>query len=254
MKRYFHNITNGIKTVFEGMSISLASMFVRPVTIQYPDVDVSSPEALMKDYKGPLSGMPENYRGILDVEMDICTACGLCQKACPIDCIVIDAVKCDKTKVTGTSGKESVKTRTSARFDIDIGKCMFCGLCVAPCPTGAIRHTNEFEMNMDNLDDLVKRFVSPEESKQVTERANELEAEAKRLKAEKAAAAKAKKEAEAKAKAEEEAKAKAAGADKETAEQAEPKKEATNSNETKVKVAVKTAEAKPESIQEGAAE
>jgi len=256
MTKYFHNFTNGIKTVFEGMSISLASMFIAPVTVPYPDVDVSSPESLRKGYSGPLSGVPANYRGILHVEMDICTACGLCQKACPIDCIIIDAVKCDKIKVTGTSGKEAVKTRTSARFDIDIGKCMFCGLCVMPCPTGAIRHTPEFEFNQDNLDDLVKRFVPAEEKVTVLARAEELAAEDKRKKAEKAAAKKAKAAAEAEAKGETadekaekpELKAKGETADKKAKE---PKKAKLEKIEPKTKES--KVESKAEKITGGAA-
>jgi formate hydrogenlyase subunit 6/NADH:ubiquinone oxidoreductase subunit I len=192
MRKYFHNLTNGVKTVFEGMSISLASMFVAPVTIQYPDVDISSVENLRKSYQGPLVGMPDNYRGVLDVTMEICTACKLCEKACPISCIIIDAVKCDKDRVIGTSGKEAVKTRTSARFDIDVGKCMFCGLCVIPCPTGAIHHTNVFELNKDNLNSLILRFVSEEKKEQVTFRAQQLEEEAALKKAAKIAAREAK--------------------------------------------------------------
>ena len=45
------------------------------------------------------------------------------------------------------------------RFDIDEAKCMYCGLCTEPCPTGAIHFTREFERATDNLDSLVFRFV-----------------------------------------------------------------------------------------------
>jgi len=45
------------------------------------------------------------------------------------------------------------------RFDIDIGKCMYCGLCVEPCPTGSIQHTREFEGAVMHFNNLTLRFV-----------------------------------------------------------------------------------------------
>jgi len=195
MKQYFHNIFNGINTVFEGMSISFASMFTVPQTVEYPDVDVRSRDSIRiglgkkKGYKGNMAGMPDNYRGLLDVDMDICTACLICMKACPIDCIAITNVKCDKRKFEGRSGKMAVQTRAATRFDIDLGKCMFCGLCVEPCPTGAIWHSNDFEMNTYNLDDLIRRYVTPEEAQAAEKRGAEIAEEDKAKKAAKAAAA-----------------------------------------------------------------
>lgn len=199
MGAYFQNIIKGFQSVFEGMSVTLASMLVRPVTVQYPEVDISTNETIAEKYESTLMGMPENYRGILDVDLSLCTTCGLCQKACPIDCIVIDGVKCDKTKLSDGKGnpvvnrftqKEALKTRAAARFDINMGKCMFCGLCTIACPTLAIHHTNKFEMNTDSLTDLVLRFVSEEERNVVEEKAAEIEKEAA---AKKAAAAEKKK-------------------------------------------------------------
>jgi ferredoxin len=71
--------------------------------------------------------LPFRYRGILEVDLEICTACLACERACPIDCIVIDA---EKDKAAGGL--------VMTRFDIDMAKCMYCGLCSEPCPTGAI--------------------------------------------------------------------------------------------------------------------
>ena len=45
------------------------------------------------------------------------------------------------------------------RFDIDMAKCMYCGLCSEPCPTGAIHHTPEFEGADYSLESLVRKFV-----------------------------------------------------------------------------------------------
>jgi len=201
MSAYFENITNGFKSIFEGMSITFAAMFSRTETVQYPEVDITSNESIRKDckgktYKGTLMGMPDNYRGILNVDLSKCTACGLCMKACPIECIIINSVKCDKDKLADADGnpinnrftqKGAIKTRTSTRFDINAGKCMYCGLCVMACPTEAIVHTKRFEMNTENLNDLVLRFVSDEQKEKAEKKANELEAEAAAKKAAKAA-------------------------------------------------------------------
>ncbi len=184
MKGYFSQMVSGVSTVFEGMSITLATLFTKTATIEYPDVDVRSDEALRKGgYKGNLRGMPENYRGLLHVDMEICTACMICMRACPIDCIVITNVKCDKRKFNGKSGKPAVQTRAATRFDIDLGKCMFCGLCSEPCPTGAIHHTTEFHFNKGSLAELVVCFVTPEQAALAQKRAAEIESEEKEKKA-----------------------------------------------------------------------
>ncbi|HUC07375.1 MAG TPA: 4Fe-4S dicluster domain-containing protein [Solirubrobacterales bacterium] len=125
---------------WEGMSVTLSYMFRKPMTTQYPDrMGVSVNETI-----------PARYRGFLEVDMNICTACQACERACPIQVINIDTLKGD--------GKTTPKLRME-RFDIDIGKCMYCGLCVEPCPTGAIQHTREFEGAVQYFNNLVLRFV-----------------------------------------------------------------------------------------------
>ena len=137
---YAKNITNTAKSFWEGMSVTLSYMFRKPMTTQYPD-RVPFPVG---------DAIPARYRGFLEVDMDICTACQACERACPIQVINIDLLKGD--------GKTTPKLRME-RFDIDIGKCMYCGLCVEPCPTGAIQHTREFEGAVLHFDNLTLRFV-----------------------------------------------------------------------------------------------
>jgi NADH-quinone oxidoreductase subunit I len=115
---YVRNIRETLETIFEGMAIT-ASHFVRkPFTIQYPD----RTEIRVQD------SLPFRYRGLLDVDLEICT------------------------------GKQT-KEMILKRFDIDLAKCMYCGLCSEPCPTGSIHHTPEFEGADYSLESLVRRFV-----------------------------------------------------------------------------------------------
>jgi formate hydrogenlyase subunit 6/NADH:ubiquinone oxidoreductase subunit I len=135
---YVRNIRDTVTTIFEGMSVTFSHLVRKPYTVQYPD---RIPTRVQDT-------LPVRYRGRLTVEIDICTGCLACQRACPIECIAIDAAKDPKTKGI-----------TVSRFDIDLAKCMYCGLCSEPCPTGAIHHTNEFEGADYEIEALVAHFV-----------------------------------------------------------------------------------------------
>jgi formate hydrogenlyase subunit 6/NADH:ubiquinone oxidoreductase subunit I len=135
---YLRNIFDTAATTLEGMAVTFSHFVRKPSTVQYPDrLDIRVQDTL-----------PFRYRGILEVDMEICTACLACERACPIDCIVIDAKKDKQTKAM-----------VMTRFDIDIAKCMYCGLCSEPCPTGAIHHTPEFEGADFSLESMVRHFV-----------------------------------------------------------------------------------------------
>lgn len=143
LAQYFKTISHAASTILEGMAVTFSHLFREPITVQYPE-----------KLDRPVSEMlPPRYRGFLEVQMDICTGCKRCERACPIECIGIDLTKDPATK------KQAI-----ARFDIDMGKCMYCGLCVEACnweATGAIRHTREFEGAAPTLDHLTFRFVQP---------------------------------------------------------------------------------------------
>lgn len=150
LAKYLGDSFSALKAVGEGMAVTMSWMFRKPATIQYPDRYDGRLNSIMQDLEPELTSqhLPSTYRGILEVDMDICTACKACQRACPIDCIVIDVEKVPDDR-----------KRVMTRFDIDISKCMFCGLCVDPCPTHAIEHTAEFEATSQFIENLTARFV-----------------------------------------------------------------------------------------------
>ncbi len=148
---YFLNIKNSLVSSMEGMAVTMSWLFRKPYTVQYPYAPVEPNKRL-----GGPETLPERYRGFLEVDIDICTACLACERACPIECIRIDVEK--RVQAHDPEQKEQ---RMLVRFDIDMAKCMFCGLCSEPCPTGAIRHTGHFEAPVTSTEHLYMRFVDP---------------------------------------------------------------------------------------------
>ena len=58
-----------------------------------------------------------------------CVACMMCETVCPARCIYIVAEEHPNPAIE----------KRPASFDIDLGKCVYCGFCVEACPEDAIR-------------------------------------------------------------------------------------------------------------------
>jgi len=95
--------------------------------VQYPEERVDYPDAFR--------GMPVLVQ--LENGQPKCVACGLCEFACPTDCISI---------VPGEIVGDAIE-RYPAEFDIDMSRCMFCGLCEEACPEEAIVMSREVEIS-----------------------------------------------------------------------------------------------------------
>jgi NADH-quinone oxidoreductase subunit I len=104
-------------------------------TVQYPEEKMKVPEAFRYI---PFLVYDETETGEKDIR---CTACGICSKVCPPQCIWI-------TRSTNPeTGKPVAKP---AKFFIDVDICMNCGLCAEYCPFEAIRMDHDYEIaNVD---------------------------------------------------------------------------------------------------------
>lgn len=107
-------------------------MFMKPVTLQYPD-ERPTPSP--------------NFRGLhaLKVSHDKakCVACYLCPTVCPAKCITVEA------------GEDANHDKFAERYEIDMLRCIFCGYCVEACPVDALKMTDQFELANYKREDFV---------------------------------------------------------------------------------------------------
>jgi len=86
--------------------------------------------------------LPERFRYIpmliwdTEKEEDKCTACGICAKVCPPQCIWI-------VRDSDENGKPVARP---AEFYIDAAVCMSCSFCVEFCPFDAIKMNHDYEL------------------------------------------------------------------------------------------------------------
>jgi len=175
LRKYFRNIFHALYTVVVGMKITFRHLFVPAVTIQYPDVKLK---------------LPERARNRLYVNIDDCIGCDQCSMACPVDCITIETIKATPDQDLGVTSTGNKKRLHLPKFDIDIAKCCYCGLCVPPCPTECIVMTDVYEFSEFDRKNLVYNFsrMTPAEIAVATEKARKAEEEAAAKKAAAAAA------------------------------------------------------------------
>ncbi len=107
-------------------------------TVNYPEERLPLPEAFRYV---PFLVYDEGEDGERSIR---CTACGICSKVCPSQCIWIERAEDAET------GKP---LKTPAEFAIDIDLCMNCGFCSEYCPFDAIKMDHDFELaGYDRID------------------------------------------------------------------------------------------------------
>ena len=120
--------------IAKGMMVTLRNLFRRHTTVQYPE-----------------ERLPQHprFRGEDFVWYEErCTGCASCAKYCPLGIIRI---------VTSPGGQQTPEGEkyTLEVFDIELARCMFCGLCVEACPYDALHMGSGFERGRYRRSDLV---------------------------------------------------------------------------------------------------
>ena len=120
--------------LMKGLAVTMKNLVRKPNTVQYPE-----------------ERLPQHprFRGEEFVFYEErCTACASCAKYCPLGIIRI------VTTPSGSAPEEGDKYQLEV-FDIDIGRCMFCGLCVEACPYDALFMGSGFERGRYQRSELV---------------------------------------------------------------------------------------------------
>jgi NADH-quinone oxidoreductase subunit I len=128
------NPLKGIRELVRGLQITSKHLGRHAITIQYPEERWKMPERS----RGIVVLLSDKHTGELN-----CTACMLCEKACPTGAIRIDAPRDEKKK------------RQLKQFIVDNGLCCFCGLCEESCNFCAIKLATKYEFSSESKEDLI---------------------------------------------------------------------------------------------------
>lgn len=115
--------------IAKGMALTFKHLFRSPITVQYPEQKLSVSRRIRGN---ELVWFPTK-----------CTGCATCAKSCPQGNIEI------------VTHRDESNNYVVDKFEIDTGRCMFCGLCVEACPYYALAMGYSYERSRYKRKDLV---------------------------------------------------------------------------------------------------
>jgi NADPH-dependent glutamate synthase beta subunit-like oxidoreductase len=165
-----HEAANSIHRYLTGVDIGKDRVY-RPVPIypRYQKASVEGVENSRRRVKMPEARGLERAKDFRPVELgftrlegqaeaarclrcssEVCVGCTFCARTCPDFAIRVERV-------------DDPDGRCVTRYDLDLSKCCFCGLCAEQCPTGALVHTGQYELSfysreltLFNKDEMVR--------------------------------------------------------------------------------------------------
>ncbi len=121
--------------LLKGLTVTLKTMMRSPVTGQYPDPNKRLP-------------VQERFMGfpalLWDPTVDepYCTGCMVCVRECPTQCMSAQM----KDNPLHAEGK-SKRRKIIDEFEINLNRCILCGICVDVCNFDAIEMSHEHEQS-----------------------------------------------------------------------------------------------------------
>jgi NADH-quinone oxidoreductase subunit I len=149
MKAAILEVYTGFVSLLTGMRITLGQAFKPVITVPYPRRTLK---------------MPARFRGHIQFVIDPetgksrCTACKLCERACPSECISVDGAKL-----------EGQKTKSVTDYKLNFTTCSLCGSCIEACPFDAIEFSKDYNvvaLSRDEFNhmDLIQRLAARREA------------------------------------------------------------------------------------------
>ena len=107
----------------------------------------SQPELRVRDFRQVELGITHQEAlteaaRCLRCQSEVCVGCTFCARTCPDYAIRVERI-------------DDPGARCLTRYELDLSKCCFCGLCAEQCPTNALVHSKQYELSFYHRDLMV---------------------------------------------------------------------------------------------------
>ncbi len=126
-ERYEKATLAGVETARRRIGMPMAPADERIIDFRPVELGLTSLESLVEAAR------------CLRCQSGVCVGCEFCARTCPDYCIRVE-----RTDDPGA--------RCVTRYELDLTKCCFCGLCAEQCPTNTLEHTGQYELSFYHRD------------------------------------------------------------------------------------------------------